>query len=162
MNKNNMSNYYAILPMMLLCDERYKNLSPRAIQLYALMQSRSNLSAKNKHRFSDEKGVFIYFTQTEMCECLKCCRETASSTIGELISAGLVTREAYPKGKSPKYYVKPVQLHQANSVNVINPYVYEQQKEVSFSVTTAEKQSRDNRNNFSIKKNSRKKKTENI
>jgi hypothetical protein len=65
-----------------------------------------NLSEKNKHRFSDEKGVYIYFSLEEMCKYLNCSKPTAIATVQELVSAELITKGDVARGKSPKYYVK--------------------------------------------------------
>ena len=100
------SDFYAFLPMLLACDDKYKTISARGCYLYSIMLSRMNLSEKNKHRFSDENGVYIYFSIEEMCKYLNCSKPTAIATVQELISAQLVTRSDVPRGKSPRYYVK--------------------------------------------------------
>lgn len=100
------SDYYAFLPMLLACDDKYQKISARGCYLYSLMLSRMNLSEKNKHLFSDEKGVFIYFSLEEMCKYLNCSKPTAIATVQELVSAELLTKGEIARGKSPKYYVK--------------------------------------------------------
>ena len=105
MNEKN-SDFYAFLPMLLACDDKYQKISARGCYLYSLMLSRMNLSEKNKHRFSDEKGVYIYFSLEEMCKYLNCSKPTAIATVQELVSAKLLTKGDVARGKSPKYYVK--------------------------------------------------------
>jgi hypothetical protein len=100
------SEFYAFLPMLLACDDKYQKISARGCYLYSLMLSRMNLSEKNKHRFSDEKGVYIYFSLEEMCKYLNCSKPTAIATVQELVSAELITKGDVARGKSPKYYVK--------------------------------------------------------
>lgn len=100
------SDFYAFLPMLLACDDKYQKISARGCYLYSLMLSRMNLSEKNKHRFSDEKGVYIYFSLEEMCKYLNCSKPTAIATVQELVSAKLLTKGDVARGKSPKYYVK--------------------------------------------------------
>ena len=100
------SDFYAFLPMLLACDDKYQKISARGCYLYSLMLSRMNLSEKNKHRFSDEKGVYIYFSLEEMCKYLNCSKPTAIATVQELVSAELITKGDVARGKSPKYYVK--------------------------------------------------------
>lgn len=157
MYSNNNSNYYAFLPMLLACDDKYQKLSARACYLYSMMLSRMNLSEKNKHRFSDEKGVFIYFSLEEMCKYLNCSKPTAILAVQELLGAELVTREQAPNGKSPKYYVKSLGQNKGNSD-------YAQQnsgfggkmfgrEDVSFDVELAERQAREHRVRFGTMKN---------
>ena len=100
------SDFYAFLPMLLACDDKYQKISARGCYLYSLMLSRMNLSEKNKHRFSDEKGVYIYFSLEELCKYLNCSKPTAIATVQELVSAKLLTKGDVARGKSPKYYVK--------------------------------------------------------
>ncbi len=143
MFQNNNSNYYAFLPMLLACDDKYQNLSARGCFLYSLMLSRLNLSEKNKDRFSDENGIFIYFSLEEICKYLNCSKPTAINTVQELLKAELVKRGECVNGKSPKYYVK--QLSKP-------PYKANYDKEVSFDVERAEQKSRENRKRFGDKK----------
>ena len=153
MNYQNQSNYFAFLPMLLACDERYQKLSARGCYLYSLMLSRANLSQKNMERFSDENGVFIYFSLEEMGKYLNCSRPTAILTVQELISAELVKREDCKNGKSPKYYVKQLGNNQ--------PVVQQKQdKEVSFDVELAERRAREKLIDFGTKKNKRRRKQE--
>ena len=153
MNYQNQSNYFAFLPMLLACDDRYQKLSARGCYLYSLMLSRVNLSQKNMERFSDENGVFIYFSLEEMGKYLNCSRPTAILTVQELISAELVKREDCKNGKSPKYYVKQL----GNSQPVVQQ---KQEKEVSFDVELAERRARENRVDFGTMKNKRRRKQE--
>lgn len=151
MYQNNQSNYYAFLPMLLACDDRYQNLSARGCYLYSLMLSRMNLSERNKDRFSDENGVFIYFSMEEIGKYLNCSKPTAIAAMQELISAELVKRGECPNGKSPKYYVKRLDK---------KPTTEEKKKEVSFDIDLAEKMARDQLFDFSTKKNKRRRRPE--
>ena len=153
MNYQNQSNYFAFLPMLLACDERYQKLSARGCYLYSLMLSRANLSQKNMERFSDENGVFIYFSLEEMGKYLNCSRPTAIFTVQELISAELVKRVDCKNGKSPKYYVKQL----GNNQPVVQQ---KQEKEVSFDVELAERRAREKLIDFGTKKNKRRRKQE--
>ena len=154
MYQNNPSNYYAFLPMILACDDKYQNLSARGCYLYSLMLSRMNLSERNKDRFSDENGVFIYFSMEEIGKYLNCSKPTAIGTMQELISAELVKRGECPQGKSPKYYVKKLDKHQ--------PITEERhkEKEVSFDVEKAERIAKDRTIDWATKKNRRRKRND--
>lgn len=155
MYQNNQSNYYAFLPMILACDDKYQNLSARGCYLYSLMLSRMNLSERNKDRFSDENGVFIYFSMEEVGKYLNCSKPTAIGTMQELISAELVKRGECPQGKSPKYYVKKLDKQ--------SPVIEEQnkEKEVSFDVELAEKRAKEIDYDWGTKKN-KKRRTRNV
>ncbi len=132
MFQNNISNFYGFLPMLLACDDKYRNLSARGCFLYSLMLSRMNLSERNKDRFSDEKGVFIYFSLDEVSKYLNCSKPTSIATMQELISLGLVTRGECAKGKSPKYYVKKLEKMDSRPKQ-------QEEKQESFDVQKAEK-----------------------
>lgn len=115
------SDFYAFLPMLLACDDKYQKISARGCYLYSIMLSRMNLSEKNKHRFSDENGVFIYFSIEEMCKYLNCSKPTAIATIQELVLAELVKKSDVPRGKSPRYYVKQLHYQNQQSYNKHKP-----------------------------------------
>lgn len=155
MNHNNLSKYYAFLPMLLACDDKYQNLSARGCYLYSLMLSRMNLSEKNKERFTDEKGTFIYFSLEEVGNYLNCSKPTAIATMQELISAGLVTRGECANGKSPRYYVK--NLERQSQLK----WEQNKEKEVSFDIEKAERPAFDNTVDFGNMK-IKKRRTRNI
>ncbi len=129
------SNYNTFSPVLYALAEKDINLSPRAIIAYNFVLGRFNMSAKNKHRFSDEKGVFIYFTNDELERLLKCSRPTVTAVIKELLSAGLLERESK---KSPKFYVKPIGIQSKSSANSEpNDTKSYSQRDASFDVELA-------------------------
>ncbi len=141
---NNPSNFYAFLPMLLAGDKRYQELSARGLILYALMLSRMNLSERNKDKFSDDEGVFIYFSTDEICSLLNCSKPTAIKTVQELISAELVKKGECPIGKSPRYYVKKMEKQlpinkKQNEEKKSDPEIEETEKKPSFDIERAQK-----------------------
>ncbi len=145
MSDNNFNHFYLYSILYSLMNKNI-NLSSRGIILYVLMCSRKNLSKKNEHRFTDENGVFIYFTNQEICKILNCSQPTASATVNELINAGILERKR-ESGKTAKYYVK---LITSDSDGVAKDRC-----DVSFDTKKAELKSRENRKKFGTVKNSK-------
>lgn len=150
MTENKSNNYYSFYPLLSALLEQGVNLSVRGIFLYSLMQSRKELSLKNRHRFTDEKGVYIIFTNAEICKILKCSQPTATATVNELVKAGVLSRKT-ERGKSTKYYVTDLNTSKAQEQSSA-PNIY---KDVSFDVKKATERSKDNRTTFGSKKNPR-------
>ena len=67
-------------------------LSSNARVLYLLICDRIDLSEKNKETFSDEHGIFIYFTVAEVQKVLCCAVATAVKVLGELEQNNLIVR----------------------------------------------------------------------
>ena len=79
-------------------------LSIEAKVLYAIMQSRVQLSEKNN--LVDKNGnVFIYFTIAEVMETLEVAHEKAQKVFKELQSVGLINREISGNGARSIIYV---------------------------------------------------------
>ena len=53
--------YFAVLPLNLVYEEKYSELSSKAILLYSLFLNRTKFSLQNK-KFKDGNGVFIYYS----------------------------------------------------------------------------------------------------
>lgn len=68
------------------------NLSANARLLYLLLADRAELSEKNREKFSDEHGIFIYFTVSEVQSVLGCSKHTALNTLDELEHTGWIVR----------------------------------------------------------------------
>ena len=81
------------VPTVLFFDEQYKQLSPEAKILYAILLSRMELSAKNG--WIDEQGrVYIICTLSEIMEKLNCADNKATKLMNELESkCGLIERK---------------------------------------------------------------------
>lgn len=67
-------------------------LSANARLLYLLLADRAELSEKNMEKFSDEHGIFIYFTVAEVQTVLGCSKHTALNTLDELEHNGWIVR----------------------------------------------------------------------
>jgi len=77
------------LPLMLLRDEKFKELSDGAKILYSLFLNRTSLSRKNN--WADENGhVYIIYTIEEITEDLNCWEKKAVKAVRELKEVGLI------------------------------------------------------------------------
>ena len=94
--------------MKMLTDNRYDNLSAHEFFLYMLLLNRLNISKNNLRIFSDEKGIFIYYSNEEITKHLKCSKNTATNVLKRLESVGLIHREYRKNGLSLNIYVNDV------------------------------------------------------
>lgn len=93
------------VPMFLITDKTFSDLSSDAKLLYSLMLNRIGLSVRNG--WLDEKNrVYIIFTLEEAKECLKCANDKCSRTFKELEDIGLICRKKRGMGKPAITYVK--------------------------------------------------------
>ena len=77
------------MPLMLIKDDSFKNLSDSAKILYSLLLNRTSLSSKNN--WIDENGdVYIIYTLKEIEEDLNCCEQKALKSMKELKDIGLI------------------------------------------------------------------------
>ena len=81
-------------------------LSANSRLLYLLLADRAELSEKNKEKFSDEHGTFIYFTVAEVQTVLGCSVKTAVKVLDELEYNGFIARRHTQK--ADKIYVSQV------------------------------------------------------
>lgn len=93
------------LPVVIIEDEIYKDLSIEAKVLYSMYLSRSTLSYKNN--WIDESGrVYIYFTVEETARQLGCGIKKAVKLIKDLEEIGLIKKKRTGQGNPTKIYVK--------------------------------------------------------
>ena len=93
------------LPIVLIEDEIYKDLSIEAKVLYSMYLSRSTLSYKNN--WIDESGrVYIFFTVEETARQLGCGVKKAVKLIKDLEEIGLIKKKRTGQGNPTKIYVR--------------------------------------------------------
>lgn len=96
------------LPMVLMEDEIFKNISLEAKVLYSYMLNRMGLSYKNG--WIDETGkVYIYYTIESVKEQFNCANDKATKIMNELdikAGIGLIEKKRQGLGKPNKIYVK--------------------------------------------------------
>lgn len=149
------NDYYAILPLNLVYEEKYSGLSSKAILLYSLFLNRTKFSVKN-NKFRDDEGLFIYYSLSQIGKHLRCNRSSARKAISELEGAELVKIKFQEYGLPLKIYVNDIRLKKPNT-----SFYKKEEKEVSFDVKLAEKIARDSLIDFGTKKN-KKRRTRNV
>ena len=178
-NNNNINNFsYAIFPLSMLYDDSYKEFSSNEYFLYTLLLNRMNISKRNPNHFSDEKGIFVYYSNHQICENLKCNPKTATKVLNKLEQAGLIRKEYQKRGLPLKIYVKDIRTENESTCNSPSqkpqdklsgkPYsdsnkqqkpfrndLTKQEKPVSFDVERAEKMAKMGLVPFSVKKEKR-------
>ena len=96
------------LPMVLMEDEIFKEVSVEAKVLYALMLNRMGLSYKNG--WQDEEGkTYIYYTVNNIKNQFNCSNDKALKLLDELNTGsgiGLIERKRQGLGKPNRIYVK--------------------------------------------------------
>ncbi len=159
-NKN-----YAIFPLEMLENEKYKDFSSKEFFLYMLLLNRANISRLNLRQFSDKNGVFVYYSNEQITNHLRCNKNTSSNVLKNLEDAGLIRREYQKRGLPLKIYVNDIRTSgndtyypfkqpqdklceksYSNSIYKEKPATRQnkaQEKEVSFDVERAEKKSDD-------------------
>jgi len=93
------------IPLMLIRDAKFKNLSNDAKILYSLMLDMTKLSNNNGWR--DEQGrAYIIYTQKQIMSDLNCHKEKVSKTLKELIEFDLLESKFVGLGQPNRMYVK--------------------------------------------------------
>ena len=92
------------LPVLLLRDPVYRNLSSGAKILFTCMQDRRELSEKNGWKDKYEH-IFIYYTLQQICYDLAVCKQKASRLLDELEAADLIMRVKQGMGRPTRIYV---------------------------------------------------------
>ena len=144
---NNFS--YAILPLKLIYDEKYNGLSADEKLLYTLLLNRTNSSRKNRKRFYDENGLFIFFTIKQIQQNLNCSNKSAIEMMKNLEKAELIKKEYQKNGLPAKIYVTDLRKTTQKS----------NKEDVSFDINLAEEMAHKHRDSFGTKKNNRRHRT---
>lgn len=93
------------IPMALIKNKEFKDISTDAKLLYGLLLDRMSLSIRNDWR--DARGrVYIIYTTKGVSEDLGCCPEKACKLMSELEHVGLIERRRLGQGKPSRIYVK--------------------------------------------------------
>lgn len=147
---NNFS--YAIFPLKLISDEKYRTLSSGEKILYVLLLNRTNYSRKNLKNFYDDKnGLFVYYPNEQIKSHLNCSSETAKKMLKNLEKAELVKKEYQRNGLPIKIYVTDLRENTKKPIS----------NTVSFDIVKAEEKARENRQTFGEKKNKPRKRSNN-
>ena len=158
----------------MITNTKYQNLTSNEKLLYALLLNRINLSRKNHKSFSDNNGIFIYYSNKQIQRHLNCSDRTAAHALNNLEQAGLIRKEYQQIGLPLKIYVNDIremnkdvrsfasekpqdkfsQKPYSNSNYNAKPYKstpVTQEKQVSFDVEKAEEMKLKHLYNFAEK-----------
>ncbi len=159
----------------MITNTKYQNLTSNEKLLYALLLNRKNLSRKNRKSFSDNNGIFIYYSNNQIQKHLNCSDKTVTYSLNNLEQAGLIRRKYQKRGLPLKIYVNDIRTENGdtcysasqkpqdkllqkpynNSNYNAKPYKSNsapQEKQVSFDTEITLTQMQKNRRNFADKK----------
>lgn len=94
---------YVQLPLRLISDPKYKNLSYTSVIVYCLLRNRYYLSLNNG--WHDEGGTYIYFRQKDLAEYMDKGLKTIERAFRELKDFGLIDTVSQGSGLPTKIYV---------------------------------------------------------
>ncbi len=97
---------------------RFQKLCYGAKMLYTYMLDRLHLSEKNSSRFSDERGLFIFFSYDEIMEKIGCAKAKAAGLLAELEEFGLIFRARCTGSARKKIYLPVVELTELEQAQV--------------------------------------------
>lgn len=97
---------YVCLPLDILLQPRYSNLSPEAKLLYAVLLNRAQLSARNQW-YNADGDCYVYYTLNEIQNLLGCKHGKATNTLRELERHHLIRRKAQGQGKPHQIIILP-------------------------------------------------------
>lgn len=96
---------YLTVPLFLMEDETYRNITSEAKLLYGIMLRRVDLSRKTG--WKDENGrIYQFYPIAEVMAALHCCKQKAVDTLRELEAAELLERRNQGQGKPSKLFLK--------------------------------------------------------
>ena len=107
------------LPLLLIKDDLFKELSSDAKILYSLMLNRTSLSAKSGW-VDDNDNIYIVYTIEQMMDDLNCWQKKATKAIKELKDIGLVRSVRVGLGKPNIIYVMNFATFLKDEINPIN------------------------------------------
>lgn len=97
---------------------RFQQLCHGAKLLYTYMLDRLHLSEKNSSRFSDERGLFIFFSYDEIMEKIGCAKAKAAGLLAELEKFGLIFRARCTGSARKKIYLPVVKLTELEQAQI--------------------------------------------
>ena len=99
----------AHIPLALLYDKQFREISYAAVFLYTLLYNRFNLSLRHCDKFSDSEGLFIFFRQSELAEIMGCTVRQIKNLMNELKKAGLIVEETRGKKLPAKIRLQKIE-----------------------------------------------------
>ncbi|MBG9366518.1 replication initiator protein A [Streptococcus sp. NLN64] len=109
-----MTEQFIKIPVQLLKEERYSNLSLNAVVLYSLLMDRLESSKKNGDKFKDENGEFYtVMTRDEIVDLLRVGKNKVPKIKKELIDHGLL-EEKGRGSRTTLYYPQKLKIESGN------------------------------------------------
>gem|GEM_PF-4270336 len=141
----------------MLFDEKFNHFSSKEFFLYMLLLNRMNISKKNMQKFSDSKGIFVYYSIEKIMNDVRCSRSTAINIVHNLENSGLIHKEYQKNGLPVKIYVNDIRsqkikepMNENRSPPSNTAYVH---------IETSDENKKKMRQNFGTKKHKRHLKT---
>ena len=130
------------IPNDFLYQEEYKDMTIYEKVLYSILLAKHYQSITNKHTFSDEQGIFVYFTIESAQKALGTSYKTASLYFQKLEEKGLIKRVSQGACRAKKIYVNDIFCKKRNSTSLPQkrpekPF-QKPERQVSFDVEKAE------------------------
>ena len=163
--------------MQMIEDDKYTHLSGNEYFLYMLLLNRLNISKKKLEHFSDENGIFIYYSNKQITNHLNCSKNYVTKILKNLESAGLIRKEYQKRGLPLKIYVndvfgihnrtydkatpqdKPKINHNQNFKSYSPTMPKQQEKKVNFDIEKTRQQANDGTLDFGNMKNKKRRHT---
>lgn len=97
------------IPKQLLEEIPYRSLSPEGKLLYGAMLDRTNLSHKNRDKFTNrEREIYIFYPQAEIMDLLGCGHDKASKVLDELEKMRLIKTRRRGIGRPYEIVLIPI------------------------------------------------------
>ena len=106
--KPNFNFTFTPIPNDFLYKEEYKDMTIYEKVLYSILLAKHYQSTTNKHVFSDEKGIFVYFTVETASKTLNCTVPTAIKVFQKLEERGYIKRVWQGACRANKIYVNDI------------------------------------------------------
>lgn len=117
--------HYAKLPLDLIEKEEFQDLSLSEMVIYSILLDKRNLSEKNKAKYQDNKGIFIFYSTSDLAEYLKIQKKTVVKALKNLEKAGLIER-----GKQGSIYPDKIYFPDMDIEDVNLPLTDQQTQEI--------------------------------
>lgn len=98
-----MSSVYTLIPRPLY---EFSRLDMTARYAFGLIYDRLQLSAKNRDRFTDQRGLYCVYSRDEMAQEMGVSLPTLRMAIRQLLAQGLIEARIDEKGGPWKYYLR--------------------------------------------------------
>ena len=96
---------FYMMPKSLLTNPKYRSLTPLSRECYTILFDKMALSLINTDKYSDETGIYIFFSREAMAELQGVHMNTARKAFKELVECELIEEHQQGFGKALRIYV---------------------------------------------------------